>query len=70
MDLNTLYRGTVEAWTDRVNAVRPDQWDAPTPDEEWDVAEPPPQPLVADQPRSTGSSSPIENSVVKGSPRC
>lgn len=37
MDLDTLYRRTVKAWTDRVAAVGPDQWDAPTPCSEWDV---------------------------------
>ncbi len=37
MDLETLYRRTVESWTARVEAVGPDQWDAPTPCEEWDV---------------------------------
>ncbi|GAB3769072.1 uncharacterized protein (TIGR03086 family) [Nocardioides ginsengisegetis] len=37
MDLNTLYHRTVEAWADRVNAVRPDQWDDPTPCREWTV---------------------------------
>ena len=37
MDLNTLYHRTVESWADRVNAVRPDQWDGPTPCREWNV---------------------------------
>ena len=37
MDLNTLYHRTVEAWADRVNAVRPEQWDDPTPCREWTV---------------------------------
>jgi len=37
MDLNTLYHRTVESWADRVNAVRADQWDAPTPCREWNV---------------------------------
>ena len=37
MDLNTLYHRTVECWADRVNAVRPDQWDDPTPCREWSV---------------------------------
>lgn len=37
MDLFTLYHRTVESWADRVNAVRPDQWDAPTPCREWTV---------------------------------
>lgn len=37
MDLNTLYHRTVEAWADRVNAVPPGQWDAPTPCRGWSV---------------------------------
>jgi uncharacterized protein (TIGR03086 family) len=37
MDLNTLYNRTVDSWADRVNAVGPDQWDAPTPCSEWNV---------------------------------
>jgi len=37
MDLNTLYHRTVEAWADRVNAVRPEQWDDPTPCRDWSV---------------------------------
>ncbi|HSE07927.1 MAG TPA: TIGR03086 family metal-binding protein [Nocardioidaceae bacterium] len=37
MDLNTLYHRTVECWADRVNAVREDQWDDPTPCSEWTV---------------------------------
>ena len=37
MDLNTLYHRTVEAWADRVNAVRPEQWEAPTPCRGWSV---------------------------------
>jgi uncharacterized protein (TIGR03086 family) len=37
MDLNTLYHRTVECWADRVNAVRPEQWDAPTPCRDWTV---------------------------------
>ncbi len=37
MDLNTLYHRTVESWADRVNAVRPDQWESPTPCTEWNV---------------------------------
>jgi uncharacterized protein (TIGR03086 family) len=39
MDLNTLYHRTVELWADRVNAVRSDQWDDPTPCREWSVRE-------------------------------
>lgn len=37
MDLNTLYHRTVECWADRVNGVRGDQWDDPTPCSEWTV---------------------------------
>lgn len=37
MDLNELYRRTVETWTRRVDAVQPDQWDSPTPCTEWTV---------------------------------
>lgn len=37
MDLATLHRRTVETWTDRLNGVDPDQWDAPTPCTEWSV---------------------------------
>ncbi|MFC6288312.1 TIGR03086 family metal-binding protein [Nocardioides sp. GCM10027113] len=37
MDLNTLYHRTVESWADRVNAVKADQWDDPTPCREWSV---------------------------------
>ncbi|HET8960524.1 TIGR03086 family metal-binding protein [Nocardioides sp.] len=37
MDLNTLYHRTVESWADRVNDVRPDQWELPTPCREWQV---------------------------------
>lgn len=37
MDLNTLYSRTVDSWADRVNAVGPDQWVAPTPCSEWNV---------------------------------
>jgi uncharacterized protein (TIGR03086 family) len=37
MDLNTLYHRTVECWADRVNAVRDDQWQDPTPCTEWTV---------------------------------
>lgn len=39
MDLNTLYHRTVECWADRVNAVPPDRWEAPTPCREWTVRE-------------------------------
>lgn len=37
VDLNTLYRRTVESWTARLNVVADDQWDAPTPCSEWTV---------------------------------
>ena len=37
MDLYTLYHRSVESWADRVNAVLPEQWDAPTPCREWSV---------------------------------
>ena len=39
MDPNTLYHRTVESWTDRVQAVRPEQWDWPTPCDDWSVRE-------------------------------
>lgn len=39
MDLSTLYHRTVEGWADRVNAVRPEQWDWPTPCGDWNVRE-------------------------------
>jgi uncharacterized protein (TIGR03086 family) len=37
MDLESLYRRTVETWTDRVLTVGPEQWAAATPCAEWDV---------------------------------
>jgi len=37
MDLETLYRGTIESWTDRILTVGPEQWGAATPCLEWDV---------------------------------
>ena len=37
MDLNTLYHRSVESWADRVNGVRADQWDGPTPCRDWSV---------------------------------
>ena len=37
MDVFTLYHRSVETWADRVNAVRPEQWDLPTPCREWSV---------------------------------
>jgi uncharacterized protein (TIGR03086 family) len=37
MELESLYRRTVETWTARVSAVPPERWDAPTPCSEWTV---------------------------------
>ncbi len=37
MDLETLYLRTIETWTDRVQAVAPESWDADTPCTDWDV---------------------------------
>lgn len=37
MDVFTLYHRSVETWADRVNAVRPEQWDLPTPCRDWSV---------------------------------
>jgi uncharacterized protein (TIGR03086 family) len=37
MDVHTLYQRSVEHFTDRVGAVREDQWDRPTPCSDWDV---------------------------------
>ena len=37
MDQEIAYRRTVDGWTARVAAVGPDQWDLPTPCEDWDV---------------------------------
>jgi uncharacterized protein (TIGR03086 family) len=37
MDIENLYRRTVESWTDRVKAVGPDQWESATPCTDWDV---------------------------------
>ena len=37
MDTGTLYRRTVESWTDRILSVGPEQWAAVTPCLEWDV---------------------------------
>lgn len=39
MDLNTLYRTTVEGWSDQVRQVGADQWDLPTPCSDWTVRE-------------------------------
>ena len=37
MDLGTLYRETVENWSARVAGVGADQWDLPTPCNDWTV---------------------------------
>ena len=37
MDVSTLYHRTIEHWADRLNAVRDDQWDDPTPCRDWTV---------------------------------
>ena len=37
MDPEIAYRRTVDGWTARVAAVGPDQWDLPTPCDDWDV---------------------------------
>ena len=37
MDVNTIYHRSVEFFADRVNAVKPDQWDDPTPCTGWSV---------------------------------
>ena len=37
MDLETLYRRTIDSWTDRILTVGPEQWGATTPCLEWDV---------------------------------
>ncbi len=37
MDLETMYRRSVDGWTERVAAVGPDQWGAVTPCDDWDV---------------------------------
>ncbi len=37
MDLSTLHRRTVAAWTDRVRAVPDGRWDGPTPCTDWTV---------------------------------
>ncbi|MDX6357540.1 MAG: hypothetical protein QOH37_594 [Nocardioidaceae bacterium] len=37
MDLGTLYQRTVDAWTDRVEAVTPARWGDPTPCAGWTV---------------------------------
>jgi uncharacterized protein (TIGR03086 family) len=37
MDLENVYRRSVESWTRRVEGVGPDQWTAPTPCTDWDA---------------------------------
>lgn len=37
MDLQTLYRRSIESWTDRVLSVGPEQWARATPCADWDV---------------------------------
>lgn len=37
MDLETVYRRTVDGWTARVEGVGADQWGAATPCRDWDV---------------------------------
>ena len=37
MDLEMLYRRSVESWTDRLLTVGPEQWEAATPCADWDV---------------------------------
>lgn len=37
MDVNTIYHRSVESFADRVNAVKEDQWDDPTPCAAWRV---------------------------------
>jgi uncharacterized protein (TIGR03086 family) len=37
MDLNEMYRRTVEGWSTQVARVGPDQWDLPTPCSDWTV---------------------------------
>ena len=37
MDLGMIYRRTMESWAVRVNDVRPEQWDDPTPCADWTV---------------------------------
>ncbi len=37
MDVNTIYHRSVEFFADRVNAVKPEQWDDPTPCAGWNV---------------------------------
>lgn len=37
MELDTLYRGTVESWSAKVSMISADQWDLPTPCTGWTV---------------------------------
>lgn len=37
MEMESLYRRTVESWTDRILTVDPEQWTAGTPCVDWDV---------------------------------
>jgi uncharacterized protein (TIGR03086 family) len=37
MDMESMYRRSVDGWTERVAAVGPDQWGAVTPCADWDV---------------------------------
>jgi uncharacterized protein (TIGR03086 family) len=37
MDVDTLYRRTLDHWVSQVRQVAPDQWDLPTPCSEWTV---------------------------------
>src|SRR5689334_9569296 len=37
MDLDTLYRTSVEGWSGRVSGIADDQWDLPTPCSDWTV---------------------------------
>jgi uncharacterized protein (TIGR03086 family) len=39
MDTSTAYRLAMNDFADRVHAVKPDQWDLPTPCEDWNVRE-------------------------------
>ena len=36
-DLSELFRRATQEFDDRIHTVRPDQWQDPTPDTEWDV---------------------------------
>jgi uncharacterized protein (TIGR03086 family) len=37
VDVEELHRRTQEVWTDRLDAISPDQWGGPTPCSEWTV---------------------------------